>query len=486
MSCLSCLSWRRASPVLALAVAAACLPDNPLPSDTAGSSEPTSGETGVTTGGAAAGLFGCSGGPCTLVLVSQTLDDRIDVFDVSGAKPGLRGRIALDLKPDASGLQTSGNLLDEPYDLVLTDSDLLVAIGHYPDTDSGSLLRFPRAAFAEQGPGEVFATDRYFNFGVFSGGVEALAHERQEGIFLLPHPSGRVLIGVFANNLQVTQWTAPSELLIVDPLDLAAGVASVDLGVMPKPCVGAWALQALDPAVSKVALACDGSESVAVLSLPDDFGTAPLAEAAQGVTGCGLNLGGDGWSTQFVSGDGAGGFLAVQSQLVEPPRLWHVSADCGPSGVPSSDVPEALQQVRLLRQPVLLRPAAGPTAPLWLVAAGPTDNGVVIVRGGGSPTMCGALTGLEALAADNSPWALALDGDRTHLAIGAGPASNPQLAAGRGQVLWATLDPSGFDSCQVHASEAVDLGAGLFAASDPDTWMRAPNVVVVAELGGGS
>jgi len=288
------MSWRRAVPVLTLAVATACLPGNPLPLDTAGSSGPTSGDSGATTGGAAAGLFGCAGGPCTLVLVSQTLDDRIDVFDVSGAKPGLRGRIALDLKPDASGLQTSGNLLDEPYDMVLTDSDLLVAVGHYPNTDAGSLLRFPRASFAEQEPGQVFATDRYFNLGVFSGGVEALAHGRREGIFLLPHPSGRVLIGVFANNLQTTQWTTPSELLIVDPMDLAAGVASVDLGVLPKPCVGAWALQALDPAVSRVALACDGSESVAVLTLPDDFGTAPLAEVAESVTGCGLNLGGDG------------------------------------------------------------------------------------------------------------------------------------------------------------------------------------------------
>ena len=98
--------------------------------------------------------------------------------------------------------------------------------------------------------------------------------------------------------------------------------------------------------------------------------------------------------------------------------------------------------------------------------------------------MCGALTGLDALAAENSPWALALDGARTHLAIGAGPTSNPPLADGRGQVLWATLDTSGLDSCQVHASEVVDLGAGLFAGGDPDTWMRAPNVVVIAELGG--
>jgi len=482
------MSWRRGSPVLALALAAACFPENPLPYDSASSGEPGTTSAGPTTGAEASGLFGCAGGPCTLVLVSQTLDDRIDVFEAGGANPGLRGRIALDLKPDPSGLQTSGNLLDEPYDLVLTDRDLLVAVGHHPDTDSGSLLRFPRSIFADLDPGALFATSRYFNVnnGAFSGGVEALAHGRREGIFLLPHPSGRLLVGVFANNLQVTQWTTPSELLVVDPADLAAGVASVDLGALPRPCVGGWQLQALDPAVSRVALACDGSESVAVLSLPADFATAPLAAAAAGVTGCGLTLGGSGWSTQFVSGDGAGGFLAVQSQLTEPPRLWHVQPDCSPSGVPTKAVPEALAQVRLLRQPVLLRPAAGPTPPLWLVAAGPTDNGVVVVRGGDAPEMCGALTGLDALAAANSPWALALDRTRTHLAIGAGPASNAPLSDGRGQVLWATLDTAGLDGCQVHASAVVDLNAGLFAAGDPATWMRAPNVVVVAELGAAS
>lgn len=474
------MSWRRASPILALAVAAACLPDNPLANTTSSGASSTSG-SGVTTGGEPAGLFGCTGGPCTLVMVSQTLDDRIDVFEVSGVQPSLRGRIALDLKPDASGLQTSGNLLDEPYGLVLTDSDLLVAIGHYPDTDAGSLLRFPRATFADLEPGGVFATSRYFQSGAFKEGVEDLGHGRREGIFLLPHPSGRVLISVFANNLQATEWTTPSQLLIADPMDLAAGVASVDLGALPKPCVGAWELQALDPAVSKVALACDGSDSVAVLSLPADIATAPLAEVAKNVTGCGLNLGGDGWITQFVSADGAGGFLAVQSQLTGAPKLWHIGATCGPSAVPTADVPESLAQVRLLRQPVLLRPAAD-KPPLWLVAAGPTDDGVVIVQGGAAPTMCGKLTGLDALTSENSPWALALDSTRTHLAIGAGPASNPQQSAGRGQVLWATLDTSGLDSCQLQAS-AVDLGAGLFSASDPSTWMRAPNVVVIAELG---
>ncbi len=473
---------------LAVIAAAGCLEGFLEPLDTAttgGSSTADPTDTQATTGGAeASGLLGCASPPCTLVLVSQTLDDRIDVFDVGAATPYLRGRIAVDLKPDASGKQTSGNLLDEPYDLLLGDTDLLVAIGHYPDTDQGSLLRFPRAAFADVQPGELVTTGRYFNAGVFSNGVEGEVHGRREGIFLLAHPGGRVLVGVFANNLQTTQWTTPGELLVVDPANLAANPGSVDLGALAKPCLGGWHLEALDAAVTKVAVACDGSESVAVLDLPDDFADAPLADAAAGVTGCGLNLSGDPmWSTQFVAADGAGGFLAVQSQIGAPPQLWHINAACAPVGLPSNMAPDGLEDVRLLRQPVLLRPG-GAAAPLWLVAAGPTHDGVVVVRGGKAPALCGVLGGLDLLDPSNSPWALALDGTRTHLAIGAGPTSNPATADGRGQVLWATLEATDLDACQVRASAAVDLNAGMFTASDPSTWSRAPNVVVVAEIGG--
>mgnify|MGYP003592766848 CR=1 FL=1 len=473
-------------PVLAVAAVGACLEGALEPLETYSSGEvattDTGATTGATTGDTTSGLFGCASTPCTLLLVSQTLDDRIDVFDVGAGT--LRGRIALDLKPDASGKQTSGNLLDEPYDLVLTDSDLLVAIGHYPDTDQGSLLRFPRALFADMQPGEELATSRYFKAGVYSNGVTALAHGRREGIFLLAHPGGRVLVGVFANNLQTTQWTTPSEVLVVDPADLTASPGSIDLGALPKPCIGGWRLEALDAAVSKVAIACDGSESVGVLSLPADFATATLADAAAGVTGCGLNLAADPqWSTQFVASDGGGGFLAVQSQVGAAPKLWHVGGDCDLKGLPADDVPDDLKDVRLLRQPALLRPV-GAEPPLWLVAAGPTHDGVVVVRGGSSPALCGALGGLELLAAGNSPWALALDGARAHLAVGAGPTSNPQTADGRGQVLWAKLEATDLDACQVRASQAIDLNAGMFAASDSSTWSRAPNVMLLAELGG--
>lgn len=475
---------RRISPVLAaLSVAAsACLPDNPV--DTLTTSTSGSESTGEpTTGAPESGLFACDSPTCTLLLVSQTLDDRVDVYDVNTAT--LRGRIDLDLKPDPSGQQVSGNLLDEPYELVLTNTDLVVTVGHYPDTDQGSLLRFPRTTFAALPAGGSFATADYFNNATFSAGVEALPHGRREGIFLLAHPSGRLLVGVFANNLQTSQWTTPSELLVVDPSDFTATPASFDLGALDVPCIGAWQLTPLSADMSRIAVACDGSETVAILALPDDFATTPIADAASKIAGCGFKLGGgEAWSTQFVAPDGAGGMLAIQTQLAESPRLWQLSGACAPTSLPGKDVPPELQQVRLLRQPVLLRPS-GASEPLWLVASALPDPGVVIVRGGASASMCGKLGGLGLLASEHAPWALALDAAGEHLAIGAGVPNNPELSEGKGQVLWATLDRSKEADCEVTASAVVDLNAGRYKNSEPETWVRAPNVLVLAELGGG-
>lgn len=479
------MSSRPASLVLVLL--AACLPDNPGVV-TATDATATIGETTTsdppTTGGETSGLFACSSPPCKLVLVSQSLDDRIDIYDVTST-PTLRGRINLDLKPDPTGQQISGNLLDEPYELALTPTDLIVTIGHFPNTDQGSILRFPLADFTDVPVGGTFPVDRYFTYtsGKFSDGVAEYAHGRREGIFLVPHPSGRLLVGVFANDLKTTTWTTPSSLLVLDP-ELAEEPGVFDLGTLEKPCIGAWRLEALDAAVSRVAVACDGSESAAVLTLPADFATASLKDAAAGITGCGVNLQGGPWSTQFVAPDGTGDFIAFQTQLLEPPRVWPVSAGCV-AGKPSLTATPGLEQVHLLRQPVLLRPGAGDKA-RWLVASGPTDPGVVIVKGGASPALCGKLGGLDILAADNAPWALALDATGEHLAIGAGPPSNPELAQGKGQVLWATLDTSKLDSCEVTASAVVDLNEGRYQAAAPETWVRAPNVVTIAEIGAGS
>lgn len=465
----------------ALVLVAACLPANPMVTDsaTAGSASSDSSSGEPTTGAASSGLFACGAPPCTLVLVSQTLDDRIDVHEVTADGSRLRGRIGLDLKPDPSGTQLEGNLLDEPYGLVLTSTDLLVAVGHYPDTDRGSLLRFPRATFDALAPGATFSPNQYFNGGVFSGGVEVLLHQREEGIFFLPHPSGRLLIGVFANSLKSIDFSTPSELLVVDPSDLNVdGIGSFDLGTIDPPCRGGWRLEALDPLAQDIAVACDGSDSVAILHLPQDLGSLAPKDAAATITGCGLNLGAGQWTTQFAAADGGGGLLALQSQIAETPRAWHVSSDCKPLGAPSMDVGAAVMGVRLLREVVRL-----PNTDLWLIAAGAPSPGVVIARGGGTPELCGMVTGLESLDVGNAPFALALDAAGAHLAIGAGPSANPELSEGRGQVLWATLE-SDSAACSVAATSVLDLNAGLFQQSSPETWVRAPNVILVAELDG--
>ena len=471
---------------LLLALVGGCLPDNPV--DTDATTTATGGSSGATTeptGGPAEGLFSCAAPPCTVVIVSQTLDDRIDVFDVT-ADPYLRGRIATDLKPDPSGAQTMGNLLDEPYGLALDKTYFWAAIGHYPDTDRGSLLAFPRAGFTGVAAGGVFDESLYFQAGSFNAGVQSVSLERREAIFLLPHPSGRLLVGVFANDIRATDWTTPSELLVVDPADLQT-LGSFDLGGLAMaPCKGGWKLEPLGDTAQKIGVACDGSESVAVVSLPADFATATATEAAAGITACGLDLGGAGsWTTQFVAADGAGGMLAIQAQLIGAPRLWSIGSDCAPRGAPGSDLPPDLAMTRLLREPALVRPGGGGKDPMWLVASGIPEPGVVLVRGGASPTVCGALTGLDTLNTDdNAPWSLALDASRTHVAIGAGPASNPELAEGKGQVLWASLDVAGLDSCQAAATDVVDLTTDAFVVSDPHTWVRAPNVLLVAELEG--
>lgn len=463
-----------------------CLKDNYEHTDsyTDGSAGSTTETTSGTTGGVEDGLLACATPPCTVLVVSQTLDDRIDVYDVTAA-PYLRGRIGTDLKPDASGEQTMGNLLDEPYGLALDSNHLWAAIGHYPDTDRGSLLAYPRSAFAGLEPGAMFSEDMYFGTGQFSAGVLSLPLGRREAIFLVPHPSGRLLVGVFANDLRAASWPEPSEVLVVDPADLrpeAIGAFSLDLAM--NPCNGGWKPVALDDDVSRIAVACDGSETIAVVSLPADFADAAPADAAAGMTACTAPLSTGTINTQFVAPDGAGGLLAVQSEILEPPTLWSINSSCSLNGAPGDDLPPELSTVRTVREPVLVRPAGQGNAPMWLLASEIPVPGVLIVRGGPTPAICGQVSGLDGIDPENAPFALALDATRTHLAIGAGPVSNPPFAAGRGQILWAGLDLAGLDDCAVEATDVVDLTQGAFQAAQPHTWVRAPNMLLVAELGG--
>ena len=462
----------------------ACLPDNPIVDTTTSASSTTNGSDSDT--GSAAGLFACERAECTFVLVSQTLDDRVDIWEVGDA-PALRGRVDLDLKPDPSGLQTAGNLLDEPYGLSLTEGELRVLVGHYPDTAKGSLVVLPEALFGDLEPGGVAPVSDLFDGAKFVGGAADLELDRREAIFAVPHASGRMIVGVFANDLRSLEWPNASQLLIVDPsLEGAAAIGAFDLGGLDVPCRGAWGMTAVDDASApqRVALACDGSDSVAVVDLPADLGAGTPAEAAAAASGCGVKLLDTGWTTRFVAPDGNGGVLAVQSQLISGPRLWRVSGGC--SAVPATKALADDFAGRRALNEVALLDAAGPT---WLVAGSVPETGVYVIQGA-DPTVCGAVSGLDgaftpAGGEANAPYALALADDGLHLAIGSGPPSNPESSAGRGQVHWVSLDTSGLASCAVAAAEVTELTAGHFAASDPKTWVRAPNVIEVVTRAGG-
>jgi len=450
----------------------------------ASSTAATESESESATGGGE-GLFGCSGAMCTFVVVSQTLDDRVDVFGVEGDSH-LRARISLDLKPDPSGLQVAGNLLDEPYGIDIHGDELRVLIGHYPDTERGSLLVLPETLFTDLEAGSVVGTSEFFDGVDFVAGARGVELDRREAIFALSHSSGKMLVGVFANDLRASEWPNTSELLIVDPTALGgAEIGAFDLGGLDVPCQGAWGMVAVDDPKEpgRVALACDGSDSVAILNLPDLSGMT-ATDAAGAISGCGVRLLDGGWTTRFLAPDGAGGALAIQSQLVSGPRFWRISGSCGAAPA-SESVAEDFGALRVLSEAVLVE---GGSEPTWLVAGGVPNSGIYVVRGA-DPQLCGRVSGLDgaftpAGGSANAPYALALADDGVHLAIGSGPPSNPESAEGRGQVHWATLDTSSSGECKIVVTELVELSKELFVDTDPNTWTRAPNVLKIVERTG--
>ena len=169
-------------------------------------------------------ILGCDDGSCLLVLVSQTLDDRLEIFAPRDPEGQMyRGAIGLDLVPNecpGCGLGDNGEgRLDEPFGLALTPAGLHVVTGHYPTPELGSLLTFPREWFAERPAGELVPESEFFAGGAFSG-IEALSLEQLEPIFVRP-VGGKLVIGTFNNSLIAPEetWSRPGRLLIVDPMD---------------------------------------------------------------------------------------------------------------------------------------------------------------------------------------------------------------------------------------------------------------------------
>jgi hypothetical protein len=437
------------------------------------------------------GLFACpTGEACTFVVVAQAFDDRVEVFAARGPGPVYRGAIDLDLKPNPMG-DNSGDFLDEPFGLTVDSGGLSVLVGHYPARDHGSLLRFPHEMLAAQTVGTTVPVSTFFDGAAFVAPVSAIDMAAEEAIFMLTHPSGRQLVGVFANDLFAleTEWTNPGELLVVDPATGEVGRRSLaDIGVG---CPGAWSLVPLDDAMDTVALACDGNDGAVVLDV-SGVGQGSVADAAAAIGGCYADVFFPNNRVRQLAPDGLGGFLLAENEpnaTLESGRLWRfegLAGDCEMLGTTPGDIPGELFEVRQIV------PVPSDDGARWLMATGliAPGRGVHVVRDGAEGAeICAKLDELDTwwTATDGSdvhPYAMAIDRAGTGLAIGAGPPQPADTEPGYGRVLWVELGSG--DPCEASpVQNVIDLSAEAPAVSpdDPSTWSRGPNVVVIKEYG---
>jgi len=463
-------------------------------SDGASTSHTSGSDT--TDGSPTTGMFQCADSArCTFVLASQTLDDRIDVFLARSSDGDMqipyRGSVDVDLKPNPMG-DNSGELLDEPYGLAVANGALYVMLGHYPTRTAGSLLSFPLSMFASALPGTTLGKDTYFASGEFIAPVSGVALGELEPIFVLAHPSGRLLVAVLNNDLLLSedQWTNPGKLLVVDP-HTPDIVGTFELtGLDNVGCTAAWGIVALDEHIHSIALACDGGDDIAVLDV-SGVGEGTPSAAAASLTGCIADLPFPDKRVRFFAPDGSGGVLAVEAPGVplgtENTRLWWFDGGCEQVdfGEIGADV---LADVRTV---VHVRGDATTPSRHWLLASdGPPAIQVVVAGNDAAPALCGKLEGLDVYWTGDdgepiAPYALALTSARDGLAIGAGPREAIADAPGYGRVLFGDVmessDPCG-ESSDVLV-RVVDLtdAAGSVEANDPGTWRRAPNVLAIHE-----
>ena len=472
----------RTVPVVLLAISlVACLPDNPSLDGETGD-EDSGDETGEPEARVETGLLGCPvGEACTIVAVSQTIDDRVDLFTASGPGPAYRGAVDVDLVPNPNG-DISGDYLDEPYGLGWDGSALYVLVGHYPTRALGSLLRIPAASLADYADGAHVATSEWFAGGTStSKGVSLTPLARTEPLSLTVQPStGAVWIATFANDLTLPDvaWTEPSELLrIADPRALGPETEpeASELG-----CAGAWAMVAVDDDAETLAVACDGDERVVLI---DTDSAAPR---------CAADIPFADKRVRYLAPDGLGGVVVGEAPPIvsasEDARIWWFDGDCQQRGFSVLDGVTSWE----LRDMVLVPGAAGPR---WLLARADGDaRGVVILSGdpeAGTVEPCGRIDALDDAGAWTAvggtaplrPHGLALGSDGLGLAVGAGPASYDNAGPGYGSVWWVELEP-GEDACTREVAEVTELGAAAPAVDPnlPATWRRAPDVLTLIEV----
>jgi hypothetical protein len=464
-----------------LLLVAACLPENPIVEDDGGT------ETGETGGEVVeSGLLGCpSDSECTIVAVSQTIDDRVELFTAVGPGPVYRGALDLDLKPNPGG-DISGEFLDEPYGLAWDGAALHVLIGHYPSRAVGSLLSFPAVELAEVEAGATVPLEDWFVGGEATGlGVRLTALDRTEPLSMLVHAaSGSLLIAVFANDLMLpdAMWQTPSELPALGPW---TGNTDVEPRVAVPGCAGAWNVIALDEDTDAVALACDGDERVAILDVTSE------SEGAVASPRCVGEIPFSDKRVRYLAADGLGGVVLGENPPIvsasEDSRLWWFDGDCQVRGFSTFEAALSWQLRDLERIPA--------DSPRWLLAQAEGDAGNVMVLAGdastGEITECGRLDGLASAGvwtADGGseplrPHALALSSDGRGLAISAAPADYANAEPGYASVWWTPLDYAD-DPCDAVVVDPVELAASAPAvdATIPKTWRRAPDVLTLIEL----
>jgi hypothetical protein len=467
--------------------------------DTAGDDTTASG-TSVGDDGGGGEVLGCpDGAACRLVLVAQTLDDRVEIFspdDPDGAV--YRGAIDVDLKPNTcDGCNPGDNgadRLDEPFGLARAGGFLHVIAGHFPTRDTGTLLSFPLELFEGREVGGVVSVAEYWSGGPV-GGVVEVPLQQLEPIYLSVHGS-RLLIGTFANDLFASEdtWTESGKLLVLDADDPAAGLGITDLGALMGGACNA-AGEVVPIAEGVIGVACDGNEAVALLDISGIADLAP-ADAAASITGtlCDIPGATDNRRVRHLAPDGAGGVLVAEGptplDLLSAARLWHFDGACGLQSLTPLD---AMGDWQLGN--VVALPGAAST---WLFVSGAATSaghrGVFVAQDTGASELqiCGPIAGFDphltdALGEPLEPVTVAVTADASHLAVGVAPFIASADEAGYGKVLWATLDGAA-DPCAMTAT-VVDLtdgstGAPVVDAADPSTWRRAPSVIEIAELGG--
>lgn len=465
-------------------------------------SSATDGTAGDTTGGdepvGGGEMLGCpEGESCALLLVAQTLDDRVEVFspgDPAGAV--YRGALSVDLEPNAcEGCEPGDNgddRLDEPFGLARAGGFLHVIAGHFPTREEGTLFSFPLEFFEGRAVGSTVGLGDWWNDAP-TGGVVEVPLEQLEPIYLSVFGS-RMLVGTFANDLFATEdtWTNTGKLLVLDA-QMPGQVGVADLGaLMGGPCNAAG--EVVEIAENTIVVACDGNEAVAVLDISGVAEADPVAAAAS-IEGtlCDIPGAPDGRRVRHVAPDGAGGFVVGEGptplDLLSAARLWRFDGACELKSLTPLDASGDWQLGN-----IVALPGAESTWVFVSGAASPTGHrGVFVARDGGGSELeiCGPLEGFAPHLSDPAgdplePLTVAATSDGAHLAVGAGPFIPSSTEAGHGKVLWATL--SGVeDPCTMTAS-VVDLTDGSMGApavdpADPATWRRAPSVIEIVELG---